>query len=176
MTESTEHSQLMQQMYQAVQQQLAPQIHELQQQVARLQASSSSSSSVPPSSTPLRDGNDPLMKLLSKPSTFSGEHGSKIYDWLSEFEIIFDNCQALSDERKIAFAKQFLREEALRWWVAREAEVHRQEVLNVVNHTSISFQPVPPSNIHAVKAIRTWIEFKQCLIEYFCPRAIFDSQ
>jgi hypothetical protein len=92
--------------------------------------------------------------MLSKPSLFRGEHGTRVYDWISEFEILFPNLDShISAEQKVIFARQFLREEALRWLVARERDVAA----------------------HLAEPIRTWDSFKSALIEYFCPRGASET-
>lgn len=98
-----------------------------------------------------------LNRLLSKPSVFRGEHGPKVYDWISEFDMLFANCDPhMPEVRKLTFAKQFLREEALRWWTAREKNVQR------VQHD--------PELAALTPAVTTWAEFKKCLEEYFSQR------
>jgi hypothetical protein len=61
-----------------------------------------------------RSATEVLGKLLNKPSQFHGEHGNRVYDWLSELDILFDNVGTTSDLEKITFARQCLRDEALR--------------------------------------------------------------
>jgi len=105
-----------------------------------------------------------LHKLLSRPSQFHGEHGNRVHDWLDELDICFLNVsETLSDAKKIAFARQCLRSEALRWLVARE-----QEVAHVQQQGSAA-------NPGGVQPLTTWSAFKHALIEYFCPRGASEA-
>jgi hypothetical protein len=86
------------------------------------------SSVAAPTSNRDRPATEILGTLLNKPSSFLGEHGNRVYDWLSELEILFENVGNITDQQKITFARQCLRAEALRWWIAREQEVlHSQQ-------------------------------------------------
>ena len=114
-----------------------------------------------------------LSKLLSKPSHFHGEHGNRVYDWLSELDITFDNIGNATEHQKITFARQCLRDEALRWWMAREQEVvhSRQRILlaQLGGHES------ERNDTHQTKEITSWSEFKQVFVDYFCPRGASEA-
>lgn len=114
-----------------------------------------------------------LRKLLSKPSHFHGEHGNRVYDWLSELDITFDNIGTATEHQKITFARQCLRDEALRWWIAREQEVvhSRQRIVlaQLGGHDS------EKNDVHQTKEITSWSEFKQVFVDYFCPRGASEA-
>jgi hypothetical protein len=178
--------QLAHEVYQHVMQQLNPAIASAVQQQMAASApitrptfhpspepaapSSSNSASTPPH-PPLEDIGS-LRKLLARPSTFHGERGSKVYDWLNELEVVFSNCIGVTEATRIDFAKQCLRGEALRWWTTREREVHSHQI-----HPPASASVFTPVEIHAhmVAPITTWEQFKQALCEYFCPGGTSES-
>lgn len=147
--------QQMGQAYQAQQQQLVA----LQQEIHQLHATAAAPGAPPAGApNPVRLADDDahfgLNRLLSKPSTFDGGHGRKVFDWTSEFDMLFENCDArMPEARKITFAKQFLREEALRWWMARERDVQH-------GHASL---------------LNTWSAFKTELQKYFSPRGASEG-
>ena len=143
----------MQQAFAAQQQQLEAVQRQLQEQQRQPLHFSSSSSAVP---VRRDETQSTLSRLLSKPSIFRGEHGTKVFDWISEFELLFPNLESaahLDEAQKISFAKQFLREEALRWWMAREHDV-------AANNAPV---------------IRTWDDFKKALVEFFRPRGASEA-
>lgn len=110
------------------------------------------------------DHHSPLTKLLSKPSVFHGDHGNRVYDWVAELEILFENCaEEVSDARKISFAKQAFRDEALRWWITRERDANR-----AVKDNDVALMLATP-------IIHTWAEFKTAVTEYFAPRATAEA-
>lgn len=128
-----------------------------------------------------RPATEILGKLLSRPSQFHGEHGNRVYDWLSELDIIYDNIGNATDHQKITFARQCLRDEALRWWIAREQDVlmSRQRVLFAQQNTAWTSSGVVGSDaareIHQTKEVSTWLEFKQVFVDYFCPRGASEA-
>jgi hypothetical protein len=150
-------------------------------------ASSSSAASYPPSHPSGRAGltsttgrersaTEVLGKLLNKPSQFHGEHGNRVYDWLSELDILFDNVGTASDHEKITFARQCLRNEALRWWIAREQEVvHSQQRIAFAQQSAMLTLPTEQKEMHQTKPIITWLEFKQAFVDYFCPRGASET-
>jgi len=153
--------------------------------VAHDAASSSSHASHPFSHPPsgrigvasgIRSATEVLGKLLNKPSQFHGEHGNRVYDWLSELDILFDNVGTTSDLEKITFARQCLRDEALRWWIAREQEVlHSQQRMAFIQLSLVRSTPVETKETHETKSIVTWLEFKQAFVDYFCPRGASEA-
>ena len=152
--------------YQAQQEQIASLQRELHQLHAPATAAAASVSSSSESASVHRDDSHfGLNRLLSKPSVFHGEHGNRVLDWINEFDILFENCDPhMPEARKITFAKQFLRDEALRWWMAREQDVHR---------ASAASGPVPiPLDTSAVD---TWSQFKAVLRDYFSPRGASEA-
>lgn len=114
-----------------------------------------------------------LSKLLSKPSHFHGEHGNRVYDWLSELDITFDNIENATDHQKITFARQCLRDEALRWWIAREQEVQNSRYR--IRVAQLGDLPGASRDAHETKEITTWPEFKQVFVDYFCPRGASEA-
>lgn len=158
------------QMAQAFQAQQA-QIADLQQEVHHLHASAAAVPGAGPAESAGHgygvphhdeDSHFGLNRLLSKPSLFKGEHGPRVYDWVSEFDMLFANCDSRMPEvRKLTFAKQFLREEALRWWTAREKDVQRAQN----NSELMALTPT----------VTTWAQFKHCLEEYFSPRGASEA-
>jgi hypothetical protein len=123
-----------------------------------------------------RPATDILGKLLSKPSQFHGEHGNRVYDWLSELDLLFDNLGTITDKEKITFARQCLRDEALRWWIAREQEVvHSGQRLAFAQQNAGVLLPGEAKDSPQTKAITTWVEFKQALVDYFCPRGASEA-
>ena len=66
-------------------------------------------------------------------------------------------------EPKITLAKSFLRDEALRWWGARENNVQR--ALASGDASLVALTP----------AINTWNDFQKAVLEYFCPRGASDE-
>ena len=164
----------------AVMQHLQPSLTAIQQQIQHGQqtaaqphqaaASSAAHTFFPVAPTSGFDDASALQKLLSKPSVFNGEHGNRVYDWLNELEVIFSNYARLSDGQKIAFAKQCLRGEALRWWVAREREVQSS------HQRRASFPSLAPaSSSSSLHAVTSWSEFKAVLTEYFSPRGSSEA-
>jgi Retrotransposon gag protein/Zinc knuckle len=156
----------LEQAYQVQQQQIATMQQELQrihapQSVAASSAPAGSSSAGSQRSDENHFG---LNRLLSKPSVFHGEHGNRVLDWINEFDILFENCDPhMPEVRKITFAKQFLRDEALRWWIAREQDVQR---------ASASLEA---SQALLTPAITTWSQFKSVLRDYFSPRGASET-
>ena len=91
-----------------------------------------------------------------RPSLFRGEHGTKVQDWLSELESLFGTMELsapINDELKKRFGVQCLREEALRWWNARERLVSQGRATPV----------------------RDWAEFKQEIHDRFSPRGASEG-
>lgn len=100
-----------------------------------------------------------LNRLLSKPSVFHGEHGNRVIDWINEFDILYENCDPhMPEMRKVTFAKQFLRDEALRWWIARERDVQRATA------------SPEDSDLRLAVPISNWSQFKAVLKESFSLR------
>lgn len=133
------------------------------------------SSSHPPNSEQL--ASTVLSKLLPKPSQFFGKHGQEVFDWLSEFDILFQNIVGtLSEQQKIKFAVASLRGEALHWWGAREREVElsRQRQLLVAQNSLVP-DITEKEKAHITKEITSWVEFKQAFTEYFCPRGASEA-
>jgi hypothetical protein len=166
-----EQLQALQQLSQAYQSQ-QQQIASLQQEVQRLHAPAASAAAAvgpvgSPSASSLRgdDSHFGLNRLLSKPSVFHGEHGQRVLDWISEFDVLFENCDPhMPEMRKVTFVKQFLRDEALRWWIAREQDVQRASRAS-------------PDSAQALRtpAITTWSDFKVVLRDYFSPRGASET-
>jgi hypothetical protein len=114
-----------------------------------------------------------LTKLLHRPSQFHGEHGHRVYDWLAELDHTFENLDphgAMTEKQKITFARQCLLDEALRWWIAREHDVKLSQQRLLLEQSGA----VTP-HFHPVREITTWSEFKQAMIEYFCPRGASEA-
>lgn len=165
--------------YAAVMQHLQPSLTAIQQQIQQGQQSAAQSHQTAASSaahtfSPVAptfgfEDASALQKLLSKPSVFNGEHGNRVYDWLNELEVIFSNYARLSDGQKIAFAKQCLRGEALRWWVAREREVQSS------HQRRASFPSLATPSSSSLHAVTSWSEFKSVLTEYFSPRGSSEA-
>jgi len=116
-----------------------------------------------------------LGKLLHKPSTYHGEHGNRVYDWLSELESTFDNPGPTPDQVKINFARQCLRDEAQRWWSARQREVLHSQQRRVWDQQGLDGAIPEAKENHQTKAINTWLEFKQAFVDYFCPRGASEA-
>lgn len=114
-----------------------------------------------------------LSKLLSRPSQFHGEHGNRVYDWLSELDITFDNIGTATEHQKITFARQCLRDEALRWWIAREQEVEQARYR--VRFAALGGAAAEPTDAHQTKEITSWSEFKRVFTDYFCPRGASEA-
>ena len=157
--------------FQNIIQQQQQQIQALQQQVQQVQHIASASAAAAASSSASAkvhrgdesDHHFGLNRLLSKPSQFNGEHGDLVYDWINEMDMLFENCDAsVSEPRKVVFAKQQLRGEALRWWVNLEHEANRPRA------SGANDQDAP-------KHITTWAEFKAALLEYFSPRGASEE-
>ena len=105
-----------------------------------------------------------LMRVAKKPDSFRGEHGTYALNWLQEMDMFLQNCEpAPSDSQKITLAKSFLREEALRWWCAREKDVQRAAASG-----DASLMLLTP-------AILTWEAFECAVKDYFCPRGASDE-
>jgi hypothetical protein len=163
---------------QQVLQQQQQQIQALQQQLQQVSvqyaavASRSASASAAESDHVHRaeesDHHFGLNRLLSRPSQFNGEHGDLVYDWINEMDMLFANCDAsVSDARKIMFAKQQLRGEALRWWITHEQDAKRAaEPQSEAKHS-------PQADV--AQTITTWAEFKAALLEYFSPRGASEA-
>lgn len=163
--------QAFQQLAHAYQQQ-QHQIEALGQQLHQAQAAAAASSHPPRSGDAAAaeghashsEHHSPLTKLLSKPSVFHGNHGNRVFDWIAELEILFENCsEEVTDARKVSFGKQFLRDEALRWWITRERDANR------------AVQANDAALMLATPVIHTWAEFKSALTEYFAPRASAEA-
>jgi len=152
--------------YQAQQEQIASLQHEVHQLHAPASAAAAPVSSSSESASVHRDDSHfGLNRLLSKPSVFHGEHGNRVLDWINEFDILFENCDPhMPESRKITFAKQFLRDEALRWWIAREQDVHRA---NAGSGAASLLLDTP--------AVDTWSQFKVVLRDYFSPRGASET-
>jgi hypothetical protein len=151
--------------YQAQQEQIASLRQELRQMRVPATAAASVSSSSESTSVQRDDSHFGLNRLLSKPSVFHGEHGNRVLDWINEFDILFENCDPhMPESRKITFAKQFLRDEALRWWIAREQDVHRASAASEA-------VPIPLDT----PAVDTWSQFKAVLRDYFSPRGASEA-
>ena len=85
-------------------------------------------------------------------------------NWLQEMDIFLENCESPpSESQKITLAKSFLRDEALRWWCAREKNVQR--ALASGDASLVALTP----------AINTWNDFQKAVSEYFCPRGASDE-
>lgn len=99
------------------------------------------------------DGHSGLSRLMNKPSLFHGEFGhDSIHTWVLEMDALFRTFAANTPEpRKISFALGQLRDQALRWWSLREAEVQANA-------------PNGP------KACTTWHELKSAMIQAFQGR------
>ncbi len=153
------------QAYQAQQQQIASLQQELHHlQVPAAAAGSSVNSSSESASAQRDDSHFGLNRLLSKPSVFHGEHGNRVIDWINEFDVLFENCDPhMPEARKITFAKQFLRDEALRWWISREQDVQRARV------------SPEAAQLLDTPAITTWNQFKAALKDYFSPRGASEA-
>jgi hypothetical protein len=105
-----------------------------------------------------------LMRVAKKPDSFRGEHGAYALNWLQEMDMFLQNCEPPpSDSQKITLAKSFLREEALRWWCAREKDVQR------------AVASADPSLMLLIPAITTWDAFQCAVKDYFCPRGASDE-
>jgi hypothetical protein len=105
-----------------------------------------------------------LMRVAKKPESFRGEHGTYALNWLQEMDMFLQNCEPPpSDSQKITLAKSFLREEALRWWCAREKDVQRAAA-----SADASLMLLTP-------AILTWEAFQCAVKDYFCPRGASDE-
>ena len=112
---------------------------------------------------PVRSHNE-LLRAAKRPDCFRGEHGVHALNWLQEMDIFMENCEpAPSESQKIALAKSFLRDEALRWWCAREKDAQRALVSG--DATLMSLSPV----------ISTWAAFQSAVKDYFCPRGSSDE-
>ena len=93
--------------------------------------------------------NDPLARLVTKPSVFEGEHGTRVTDWTLELDHLFAALGAnISEDRRVKFAQQALRKQALHWWETREHDVRAARAAS----------------------IHTWEEFKKEIVANFCPR------
>lgn len=152
-----QHNQQAQQMAELHQQLLA-----MQQEVHSLRLQPAAASSAPPSGQAhLRNE---LLRVAKKPDIFRGEHGTHALNWLQELDMFMQNCEPVpSDSQKITLAKSFLRDEALRWWCAREVEVQRAAASR-----DAELQRLTP-------AINTWSEFQSAVRAYFCPRGASDE-
>lgn len=105
-----------------------------------------------------------LMRVAKKPESFRGEHGTYALNWLQEMDMFLQNCEPPpSDSQKITLAKSFLRDEALRWWCAREKDVQRAAA-----SADASLMLLTP-------AITTWDAFQCAVKDYFCPRGASDE-
>lgn len=154
--------------FQNIIQQQQQQIQSLQQQVQQVASAAAASASSSASARMHREDDAEhhfgLNRLLSKPSQFFGEHGDLVYDWINEMDMLFENCDAsVTESRKVVFAKQQLRGEALRWWVNLEHEARRPRASGVDEQDN------------APRPIATWAEFKAALLEYFSPRGASEE-
>ena len=105
-----------------------------------------------------------FMRVAKKPESFRGEHGTYALNWLQEMDMFLQNCEPPpSDSQKITLAKSFLREEALRWWCAREKDVQRAAASADAGLMLLS------------PAITTWDAFQCAVKDYFCPRGASDE-
>jgi len=103
-------------------------------------------------------------KAFSRPSHFHGEHGTRVLDWLTELENFFRNCEPpLTEEHKVRFMTQYLREGAMRWWSARE----RSAQLAQERGDAALLQVTPP--------VTTWQQFKDAVTEHFSPRGTTEA-
>lgn len=146
-----QQQQQLQQQLLEMQRQLQDQLHAMQPPPASL--APASSSYVPASAPARRDDASAFSRLLSKPSVFKGEHGSRVHDWLAELELLFECGMHFDTEQKVLFAKQHLREEALRWWTHREHDVAAQRATPIL----------------------TWPQFKSAVLDYFRPRGAAEA-
>jgi len=111
-----------------------------------------------------RGGRSELLRAAKRPECFKGEHGVYVLNWLEEMNIFLENCEPPpSEAQKITLAKSFLREEALRWWCAREKNVQRAEASGDL------------SLVQLTPAITSWDAFQKAASEYFCPRGVSDE-
>ncbi len=147
-----QQQQQLQQQFLEMQRQLQEQLHAMQHAQPPPPTLAPPSSSYVPASVPVRR-DDTFSRLLSKPSVFKGEHGSKVHDWLAELELLFECGGHFDTEQKVLFAKQHLREEALRWWMHREQDVAAQRATPVL----------------------TWPQFKSAVLDYFRPRGASEA-
>lgn len=109
-------------------------------------------------------GHGELLRAAKRPECFRGEHGVYAMNWLQEMDIFLENCDSTpSESQKITLAKSFLRDEALRWWGARENNVQR--ALASGDAGLVALTP----------AIITWNDFQKAVLEYFCPRGASDE-
>jgi hypothetical protein len=149
-------------------QQQQQQIQTLQQQFQQVQQYASAAAASSSASAGVHRGEESdhhfgLTRLLSKPSQFNGEHGDHVFDWINELNVLFENCDAsVSEERKVVFAKQQLRGEALRWWISLEHDARRRDA-SLANASD------------APKPVTTWAEFKAALLDYFSPRGASEE-
>lgn len=78
--------------------------------------------------------------------------------------MFMENCESPpSESQKITLAKSFLRDEALRWWCAREKNVQRAVASG------------DPTLVELTPAITTWRAFQKAVTDYFCPRGASDE-
>jgi hypothetical protein len=152
-------------------QQIAELHHQLltmQQEVNSLRLNPVAAASAPhpasqPAAEPARSHNE-LMRVAKKPDIFRGEHGMHALNWLQELDMFLQNCEPPpSDSQKITLAKSFLRDEALRWWCAREKDVQRAVASG------------DPNLLQLTPAITTWDAFQCVVKDYFCPRGASDE-
>ena len=169
----------LQQLAHAVQEQLqqqnqqqAQQIGEMHQQLLAMQQEIHSLHANPAAALPRADvaasdrsrGHGELLRAAKRPECFRGEHGMYALNWLQEMDIFLENCESPpSESQKITLAKSFLRDEALRWWCAREKNVQR--ALASGDASLVALTP----------AINTWNDFQKEVSEYFCPRGASDE-
>jgi hypothetical protein len=141
----------------------------MQQEVNALRQLPAAAAALPAASAPVgaaehsRSRNE-LMRAAKKPESFRGEHGTYALNWLQEMDMFLQNCEPPpSDSQKITLAKSFLRDEALRWWCAREKDVQR-----AVASADAGLMLLTP-------AIHTWDAFQCAVKDYFCPRGASDE-
>lgn len=161
----------LQQQHRQQSQQMAELHHQLltmQQEVNSLRLNPAAAASAPPSANGLaaehaRSRNE-LLRVAKKPDIFRGEHGTHALNWLQELDMFVQNCEPPpSDSQKITLAKSFLRDEALRWWCAREKDVQR------------AVASADPNLLLLTPAITTWDAFQCAVKDYFCPRGASDE-
>lgn len=170
----------LQQLAQAVQEQLqqqnlqqAQQISEMHQQLLAMQqeihslrfnpAAAQQHASASVVAEPARIHNE-LLRAAKRPDCFRGEHGTHALNWLQEMDIFMENCEpAPSESQKITLAKSFLRDEALRWWCAREKDAQR--ALASGDASLMLLSPV----------ISSWAAFQSAVKDYFYTRGTSDE-
>lgn len=93
----------------------------------------------------------------AKPDHLSGK-SEEVEGWLYQVAKYLNQAQQLDDQDRISFAPQFVRGEALSWWLSTNKET---ELINTINDGESTYDES--------RFVQTWEQFQQAVRKHFKP-------